>query len=66
MADDRRMKKSRAIKLLGGSNAAAAKALSISRQAVFKWPDPLPRRIESRVLSALGSITTARTGRKQA
>lgn len=58
MADDRRMKKSRAIKLLGGTNAAAAKALNISRQAVFKWPDPLPRRIESRVLSFLGMTAT--------
>lgn len=70
--DDRGMKKARAMKLLGGTNAAAAHALGISRQAVFKWPDPLSRRIEGSVLAALGTrahlkeSTTTQLGRKKA
>lgn len=47
------MKKERAIQLLGGSIAAAAKAIDCSYQAVKQWPDELPRRIEDRVVAAL-------------
>lgn len=44
------MLKSKAIELLGGTVAAAADALGVSYQAVDKWPDVLPPRIEQRVL----------------
>jgi len=47
------MDKSRAIELLGGSVASAADAVGVSVQAVSQWPDPLPQRIEDRVLAAL-------------
>ena len=47
------MDKQHAIKVLGGSVAAAADAIGISYQAVDKWPDVLPKRIEDRVLAAL-------------
>lgn len=48
------MQKAKAIQLLGdGSIRSAADAIGISYQAVDKWPDPLPRRIEDRVLAAL-------------
>lgn len=33
--------------------AAAAEAIGVSYQAVEKWPDPLPRRIEDRVVAAV-------------
>jgi hypothetical protein len=46
------MKKSLAIKLLGGTNVAAAAACGITRQAVCMWPDVLPPRIVDRVLAA--------------
>jgi hypothetical protein len=48
-----RMQKSEAIKLLGGSIAAAAEAIGITYQAVDKWPDELPSRIADRVHAAL-------------
>ncbi len=48
-----RMRKDKAIELLGGTTATAAEAIGISYQAVDKWPDELPRRIEDRVLAAL-------------
>lgn len=47
------MLKSTAIELLGGTIAAAAAAVRVSYQAVDKWPDDLPPRIEDRVLAAL-------------
>lgn len=47
------MLKSKAIELLGGSVAAAAKAIGVSYQAVDKWPNDLPARISDRVLAAL-------------
>lgn len=49
---NRRMKKSKAIKLLGGTTRSAAEALGVTFQAVSKWPDPLPQRISDRVLGA--------------
>jgi hypothetical protein len=47
------MHKSKAIELLGGSVASAAKAIGVSYQAVDKWPDELPPRIADRVFAAL-------------
>lgn len=47
------MLKTKAIELLGGNISAAAKAIGISYQAVDKWPDVLPERIEDRVQAAL-------------
>ncbi|HET8694983.1 MAG TPA: hypothetical protein VFM33_09985 [Aquabacterium sp.] len=38
---------------MGGSVAAAAEAIGISYQAVDKWPNELPPRIEDRVQAAL-------------
>lgn len=46
------MKKDVAIKLLGDTVADAAAAVGTTRQAVHQWPDPLPQRIEDRVLAA--------------
>lgn len=48
-----RMRKSDAIKLLGGSIAATADKVGASYQAVSKWPDDLPPRIADRVQAAL-------------
>lgn len=48
-----RMLKAKAIELLGGSTATAAKEVGVSYQAVDKWPEELPPRIEDRVLAAL-------------
>lgn len=47
------MQKTKAIELLGGTTTAAAEAIGISYQAVDKWPDELPPRIEDRVIAAL-------------
>lgn len=47
------MLKARAIELLGGTVASAAKAVRVSYQAVDKWPDVLPPRISDRVLAAV-------------
>lgn len=47
------MRKSKALELLGGSVASAAKAVGVSYQAVEKWPDMLPGRIADRVVAAL-------------
>lgn len=47
------MTKADAIDLMGGTVGAAAKQLKVSYQAVDKWPDVLPPRIEDRVLAAL-------------
>lgn len=48
------MRKTQAIELLGGTIAAAAKAIGISYQAVNKWPDELPPRIADRVYAVWG------------
>lgn len=45
------MDKAKAIELLGGTVSDAASALGVSYQAVHKWPDPLPVRIEARVIA---------------
>lgn len=47
------MNKQHAIELLGGSVAAAARAIGVTFQAVDKWPDELPPRISDRVQAAL-------------
>lgn len=47
------MKKADAIRLLGGTASAAAKAIGISPAAVSLWPDELPPRIADRVQAAL-------------
>jgi molybdenum-dependent DNA-binding transcriptional regulator ModE len=47
------MHKPKAIELLGGTIASAAKAIGISYQAVDKWPEQLPPRIADRVLAAV-------------
>lgn len=47
------MTKVEAIDVLGGSVGAAAAAIGVTYQAVDKWPDVLPPRIEDRVLAVL-------------
>lgn len=47
------MNKTEAIRLLGGTAAAAAKAIGITSAAVSLWPDVLPPRIADRVQAAL-------------
>lgn len=47
------MRKTKALELLGGSTASAAEAIGVSYQAVDKWPDPLPPRIEDRVVAVI-------------
>ena len=47
------MDKTKAIEVLGGSVAEAAKAIGVSYQAVEKWPDTLPPRIADRVVAAI-------------
>jgi len=47
------MKKSRAIKLLGGTVGSAAKAVGITSSAVTQWPDVLPPRVADRVTAAI-------------
>jgi transposase len=49
----RLMHKAKAIELLGGTIAAAAKEVGVSYQAVDKWPEVLPPRISDRVLAAV-------------
>lgn len=51
------MKKLDAIELLGGSVAAAAAAIGVTYQAVYRWPDELTSRIADRVHAALGRAT---------
>ncbi len=53
------MLKTEAIKLLGGTIPAAAKAIGVSYQAVDKWPDELPDRISDRVQAYLYRQSTA-------
>lgn len=47
------MLKAKAIELLGGSTASAAKEIGVSYQAIDKWPDELPPRLADRVLAAV-------------
>jgi DNA-binding transcriptional regulator YdaS (Cro superfamily) len=47
------MHKTEAIRLLGGTNAAAAEAIGITPSAVSQWPDVLPASIQDRVVAAL-------------
>ena len=47
------MLKSKAIELLGGTPAAAAREVGVTTQAISQWPDELPDRIADRVLAAL-------------
>jgi hypothetical protein len=46
------MDKATAITLIGPSLSDAARAIGVTNQAISQWPDPLPRRIEDRVLAA--------------
>lgn len=47
------MEKAKAIELLGGSVALAAKQCGLTSSAVSQWPDVLPQRIVDRVQAAL-------------
>lgn len=47
------MTKSEAIRLLGGTPTAAARAIGITVSGVCLWPDELPERISDRVQAAL-------------
>lgn len=47
------MTKDQAIALLGGSTRSAAQKMGVSYQAICRWPSPLPRRIEERVLGVV-------------
>lgn len=49
----RGMKKSDAIRLLGGTPSSAAKAIGISASAVSQWPEELPATIADRVQAAI-------------
>ena len=46
------MRKSKAIKLLGG-HAETAAAIGVTYQAVKKWPDVLSQRVADRVVAAI-------------
>ena len=47
------MKKSEALKLLGGSATSAAQAIGVTPAAISLWPDDLPPRISDRVIAAM-------------
>lgn len=47
------MRKVKAIELLGGTTASAAREIGVSYQAIDKWPEELPPRIADRVLAVL-------------
>lgn len=47
------MLKSKAIELLGGTPAEAARAVGVTPQAVCQWPKVLPTRLADRVLAAV-------------
>lgn len=53
------MNKHEAIKLLGGTVSAAAEAVGVSYQAVYRWPETLPPRIADRVQAACWRIEQA-------
>jgi hypothetical protein len=48
------MHKTQAIDLLGGTITEAAKAIGITYNAVYQWPDELPPRIADRVYAVWG------------
>jgi hypothetical protein len=54
------MDKAEAIRLLGGTNTAAAERIGITVQAVGQWPNTLPPRIADRVWAALAREEAAR------
>lgn len=47
------MKKTEAIRLLGGSVKLAAERIGVTHAAISQWPDQLPPRIVDRVQAAL-------------
>lgn len=47
------MDKQEAIRLLGGTPAAAAREVGVSTQAITGWPDPLTEKLTDRVQAAL-------------
>jgi hypothetical protein len=47
------MTKTEAIRLLGGTPAAAAAAVGVSVQAIAQWPETLKPRVADRVQAAL-------------
>lgn len=47
------MNKQKAIELLGGSPAEAARAIGITQSAIAQWPDELPARIADRVYAVI-------------
>lgn len=47
------MEKTKAIELLGGTVAAAAREVGVTYQAVSNWPEVLPDRIADRVIAAV-------------
>lgn len=51
-----RMNKIEAIRLLGGTQTEAAKAIGVRPQAISAWPEQLPPRIADRVQAALWRI----------
>ncbi|MDE2100296.1 MAG: hypothetical protein KGL39_23800 [Patescibacteria group bacterium] len=57
------MKKEDAIAQLGGSKAAAAKAIGCTYQAVHAWPEVLPPRIADRVTAALTRMQKNKSSR---
>ena len=59
------MLKTQAIELLGGSVAAAAKAVGITYQAVGKWPAVLTPALRDRVQAALYRQHLARKPRNK-
>lgn len=60
------MDKAEAIRLLGGTNTAAAERIGITVQAVGQWPDTLPPRIADRVMAALAREEAARKAKATA
>ena len=54
------MNKQKAIELLGGTPKKAAEAMGYtSIQAIYMWPETLPKSIEDRVLGILSRIHSA-------
>jgi hypothetical protein len=53
------MRKTTAIKSLGGTVKKAAAAVGVSYQAVYKWPATLPPRVADRIVAALSRLETA-------
>lgn len=52
----RRMQKSHAIRILGGTPVAAARAIGVTTQALSQWPAVLPPRLEDRVVAAAARL----------